>query len=210
MRSIFYASVLLLLFCTQLFATVYIEKDGLFFYFPEDEKAIAERLTEKAPQMVDFLARKGLEFKTPLHIIVDSKMDAPKVDVHVIPHREIRRPPKLFPVRGFDSNLVEAPKAAGAGIEVYWPLANLQKGYQTLPLFLHRLRIGTFVDAGIAGEDATSDDWIVGAGFEFITSLEIAWGNFSTFRMGMAGPVVYPDFVKDDNPKFFFQLGRPL
>ena len=121
-----------------------------------------------------------------------------------------RRPPKLFPVRGFDSNLVEAPKAAAAGIEVYWPLANLQKGYQALPLFLHRLRLGTFVDVGIAGEDITSDDWIVGAGFEFITSLEIAWGNFSTFRMGIAWPVVYPDFVKDDNPKFFFQLGRPL
>ena len=121
-----------------------------------------------------------------------------------------RRPPKLFPVRGFDSNLVEAPKAAAAGIEVYWPLANLQKGYQALPLFLHRLRLGTFVDAGIAGEDITSDDWIVGAGFEFITSFEIAWGNFSTFRMGIAWPVVYPDFVKDDNPKFFFQLGRPL
>jgi hypothetical protein len=121
-----------------------------------------------------------------------------------------RRPPKLFPVRGFDSNLVEAPTAAGAGIEVYWPLANLQKGYQTLPLFLHRLHLGTFVDSGIAGEDITRDDWIVGAGFEFVTSLEIAWGNFSTFRMGMAWPLVNPDFVKDDNPKFFFQLGRPL
>ncbi|MBW2158028.1 MAG: hypothetical protein JRG87_15505, partial [Deltaproteobacteria bacterium] len=92
MRSIFYASVLLLLFCTQVFATVYIEKYGLFFYFPENEKTIAERLTEKAPQMVDFLARKGLEIKTPLHIIVDRKMDAPKVDVHVIPHNEIRIP----------------------------------------------------------------------------------------------------------------------
>jgi len=121
-----------------------------------------------------------------------------------------RRPPKLFPVRGFDSDLVEAPTAAGAGIEVYWPLANLQKGYQTLPLFLHRLRLGTFVDTGIAGEDVTSDDWMVSAGFEFVTSVEIAWGNFSTFRMGMAWPVVYPNFVKDDNPKFFFQLGRPL
>jgi hypothetical protein len=31
------------------FATVSIEKDGLFFYFPESEKAIAQRLTEKAP-----------------------------------------------------------------------------------------------------------------------------------------------------------------
>jgi hypothetical protein len=121
-----------------------------------------------------------------------------------------RLPPKLFPVRGFDSNLVEAPKAAAAGIEVFWPLANLQMGYATLPLFLHRLRLGTFVDAGIAGEAFRSEDLLVGAGVELVTSLEIAWGNFSAFRMGVAWPLVYPDFIRDDGPKFVFQLGKPL
>ena len=121
-----------------------------------------------------------------------------------------RLPPKLFPVRGFDANLIEARKAAAGGIEVFWPLANLQKGYATLPLFLHRLRLGTFVDAGIAGEEFKSENLLVGAGFEFVTSLEIAWGNFSAFRIGVAWPLVYPDFVRDDSPKFVFQLGRPL
>jgi hypothetical protein len=121
-----------------------------------------------------------------------------------------RLPPKLFPVRGFDSNLIEAPKAAAGGIEVFWPLANLQMGYATLPLFLHRLRLGTFVDAGIAGDPFRSEDLLVGAGFELVTSLEIAWGNFSAFRMGVAWPLLYPDFVLDDGPKFVFQLGRPL
>lgn len=121
-----------------------------------------------------------------------------------------RLPPKLFPVRGFDSNLIEAPKAAAGGIEVFWPLANLQMGYTTLPLFFHRLRLGTFIDAGIAGETYKSDDWLMGAGFEFLVSAEIAWGSFSAFRFGVAWPLVCPDYVHDDGVKFVFQLGRPL
>jgi hypothetical protein len=121
-----------------------------------------------------------------------------------------RLPPKLFPVRGFSANLIEAPQAAAGGIEVFWPLANLQMGYATLPLFLHRLRLGTFVDAGIAGESLHSDDWLVGAGFEFVISAEIAWGSFSSFRMGVAWPLVYPEYVQDTGAKFVIQLGRPL
>ena len=121
-----------------------------------------------------------------------------------------RLPPKLFPIRGFGSNLIEAPKAAAGGIEVFWPLANLQMGYATLPLFLHRLRLGTFVDAGIAGESFQSDDWLVGAGFEFVMSAEIAWGSFSAFRIGVAWPLVYPEYVKDNGATFVIQLGRPL
>ena len=121
-----------------------------------------------------------------------------------------RLPPKLFPVRGFNSNVIEATKAAAGGIEIFWPLANLQMGYATLPLFLHRLRLGTFIDAGIAGENYNDDDWLIGAGFEFVVSAEIAWGSFSAFRLGVAWPVVYPDYVQDDGAKFVIQIGRPL
>ncbi|MGD8702574.1 MAG: hypothetical protein PVH26_09055, partial [Desulfosarcina sp.] len=121
-----------------------------------------------------------------------------------------RLPPKLFPIRGFSSNVIEAPKAAAGGIEVFWPLANLQMGYASLPLFLHRLRLGTFVDAGIAGDEYNADDWLIGAGFEFVISAEIAWGSFSAFRLGVAWPLVYPDYVQDDGAKFVIQLGRPL
>ena len=62
-----------------------------------------------------------------------------------------RRPTRLFPIRGFDANVIDAPSAATASAEVFWPLANLQFGYKSLPVFLHRLRLGTFVDAGFAG-----------------------------------------------------------
>jgi hypothetical protein len=121
-----------------------------------------------------------------------------------------RRPTRLFPIRGFDSNILEASKAATGGVEVFWPLANLQAGYQALPVFLHRLRLGTFVDAGFASEDVTSDDLLVGAGFELVTSLEIAWGNLSAFRVGISWPVVMPDYLDEKGPVIVFQLGHPL
>jgi hemolysin activation/secretion protein len=116
----------------------------------------------------------------------------------------------LFPIRGFDSNLLEASKAAAAGLEVFWPLANLQTGYKTFPVYIHRLRLGTFVDAGFAGESISGDDLLVGAGIELVTSMEIAWGHFSALRIGIAWPVVQPDYLDEDGPVFVFQLGRPL
>ncbi len=121
-----------------------------------------------------------------------------------------RRPTRLFPVRGFDSNLLEAPTAAAASAEVFWPLANLQAGYKSLPLFLHRLRLGTFVDAGYSRTDARPDDLLVGAGFELLTSLELGWGSFSTFRIGVAWPLVQADDLDQEGPVIVFQLGRPL
>ena len=94
-----------------------------------------------------------------------------------------KRPTRLFPLRGFGSNILEAGQAVTSGIEVFWPLANLQKGYKTLPLFLHRLRMGTFVDAGMSADDLAADNLLLGAGFELVTSMEIAWGNLSSFRI---------------------------
>lgn len=121
-----------------------------------------------------------------------------------------RRATRLFPVRGFESNVIEAPVAAAASAEMYFPLANLQMGYKTLPLFLHRLRLGTFVDAGYASGNPGGDDFLVGAGFELLTSLEVGWGSLSTFRIGVAWPLVQPDGLDQSGPMIVFQLGRPL
>jgi hypothetical protein len=121
-----------------------------------------------------------------------------------------QRPSRLFPIRGFDSNILESQTAAAGGIEVFWPLANLQKGFKTLPVFLHRVRLGTFVDAGIASEDFSSDNMLVGAGFELVTSLEMAWETFSALRIGVAWPIAQPEFLNQSGPVFVFQLGKPL
>ena len=121
-----------------------------------------------------------------------------------------QRPSRLFPIRGFDSNVLESQTAAAGGIEVFWPLANLQKGFKTLPVFLHRVRLGTFVDAGFASDDFSSENMLVGAGVELVTSLEMAWETFSALRIGVAWPVAQPGYLDQTGPVFLFQLGQPL
>jgi hypothetical protein len=121
-----------------------------------------------------------------------------------------RRPTRLFPIRGFESGVLEGTTAAAASVEVSWPLANLQFGYKSLPVFLHRLRLGVFADAGFASDDLSSDDLLVGAGFELVTSLEAGWGGLSTFRIGASWPLEQPDRLDEDGPEIVFQIGRPL
>ncbi|MFV1965969.1 MAG: hypothetical protein ACC628_11130 [Pirellulaceae bacterium] len=121
-----------------------------------------------------------------------------------------QKPSRLFPIRGFDSNVLESQTAVAGGIEIFWPLANLQTGYKTLPVFFHRLRLGTFVDAGFASDDISRDDLLIGAGFELVTSLEMAWKTFSALRVGVAWPLAQPGFLDQTGPVILFQLGRPL
>ena len=120
------------------------------------------------------------------------------------------RPSRLLPLRGFDSNILDAGEAVTGSAEIYWPLADLQKGYKTLPLFLHRMRLGTFVDAGACADHMTGDELLVGAGVELVTSMEVAWGNFSTFRAGLAWPVEQPDYLDEKGPVANIQIGMPL
>ncbi|MEJ2638722.1 MAG: hypothetical protein P8010_04025 [Desulfosarcinaceae bacterium] len=121
-----------------------------------------------------------------------------------------QRPSRLFPIRGFSQDLLENDAAAVSHLEIFWPLANLQKGYGTLPLFFHRLRLGTFVDVGTASDTLAGDQFLVGAGAELVTSMEIIWGFRSLFRLGIAWPVHQPDALDERGPVFLIQLGRPL
>jgi hemolysin activation/secretion protein len=121
-----------------------------------------------------------------------------------------RRPTRLFPLRGFNSNVLDASKAVTGGVEVFWPLLNLQKGYKTVPLFFHRFRLGTFIDAGAASESLSWDDTLMGAGIELVTSFEFAWGYLSDFRIGIAWPIRQPDILDERGTIFLIQIGRPL
>jgi hypothetical protein len=132
-----------------------------------------------------------------------------------------KRPSRLFPLRGFKSNVLEADQAATTCLEIFWPLLNIQKGYKTLPLFLKRIRLGTFIDLGACHDSMTIDDVLIGAGFEFITSMELAWDIPASFRFGMAWPIRQPDYypsgsvydsddLDEKGPKYIIQLGMPL
>jgi hypothetical protein len=72
------------------------------------------------------------------------------------------------------------------------------------------MMVGTFVDAGMAADPFTAADILVGGGVELVTSLEIAWGNFSSFRIGVAWPLRQPEDLDQQGPVFLIQLGKPL
>jgi len=78
--------------CSNVFAMVTIETDGVLLNFPEGESVIAARLNQNLADILIFLQNKGLPVKRPLHIIVDENQDEPDVKVYVIPHLEIRIP----------------------------------------------------------------------------------------------------------------------
>ena len=121
-----------------------------------------------------------------------------------------KRPSRLFPLRGFPSNILDAGQAAVGTIQVSMPLARLQRGYKTLPVFLHNLRVGTFVDTGFAAQQVSSDDLLIGAGVELTTGLELAWNFKSDITIGVAWPLKQPVFLDEQGPVFLFQLGLPL
>jgi hypothetical protein len=86
------AIVLSILQSVPAMSLVYREIDGLFLYYPKSEEQIAARLLKQFHPFKDFLERQGLPLTYPLHVILDGELDQPRVNVVMIPHREIRIP----------------------------------------------------------------------------------------------------------------------
>jgi hemolysin activation/secretion protein len=116
----------------------------------------------------------------------------------------------VFPVRGFDKNILDAGQFATASVESLFPLIYLQSGYKTLPLFLRNISLGVFVDGGIASNHFSRDDLLVGAGIELLTGMQVAWGYNANFRISLAWPVRQPDYLDQSGPTLIVQLGKPL
>jgi hypothetical protein len=121
-----------------------------------------------------------------------------------------QRSSRLFALRGFDSNIVEAEQAVSANFDIMWPFAKLQSGYKTIPLFLHNMTIGTFIDAGFAADHITSDEIFISAGIEIITGMQVAWDKKSSFSIGVAWPLKKPSDIVQQGPTLLVLVGRPL
>ncbi len=121
-----------------------------------------------------------------------------------------QRSSRLFALRGFDSNIIEAGQAASANLDILWPFAKLQSGYKTLPLFLHNITIDTFIDTGFAADHFTWDEILISAGIEVITSMQLAWDNKSSFSIGLAWPLRKPSDIEQDGPTILILIGQPL
>ena len=121
-----------------------------------------------------------------------------------------QRAARLFPLRGFDSDILDASQAASVSLDMVIPLLRLQAGYKTLPVFLHNIHLGSFVDAGFAAEHYRSEEVLVSAGFELVTGMELAWDIMSRFSVGLAWPLKQPDDLNQSGPVLLIQIGRPL
>jgi len=121
-----------------------------------------------------------------------------------------QRAARLFPLRGFDSDILDASQAASVSLDFVMPFLKPQTGYKTLPLFLHNIHLGGFVDAGFASEHYNPDEILVSAGFELVTGMELAWDIMSRFRIGLAWPLKQPEDLNQSGPVILIQIGRPL
>jgi hypothetical protein len=121
-----------------------------------------------------------------------------------------QRATRLFSLRGFDSDILDASVAASASLDLVIPLFKLQTGYETLPLFLHNMQLGCFADAGFASEHVEAEEILVSAGIEVITGMEVAWDIMSRFTVGLAWPIKQPADLNQSGPVLLIQIGRPL
>jgi len=117
---------------------------------------------------------------------------------------------RLFPLSGFQANILDASQAITTGCGISYPLAHLQTGYKTLPLFLRNLNMGIFADAGVASEHISREELLVSAGIEFVTGLELAWEFMADLRLGISWPLYYPDDLHPEGPVWLIQIGKPL
>jgi hypothetical protein len=121
-----------------------------------------------------------------------------------------QRATRLFPLRGFDSDTLDASQAVSASLDLVMPFLKLQTGYKTLPLFLHNMKLGGFLDAGFATEHVDAEEILISSGIELITGMELAWDIMSRFSIGLAWPVKQPEDLNQSGPVLLIQIGRPL
>lgn len=121
-----------------------------------------------------------------------------------------QRTTRLFPLRGFATNSIEDGQVFSSRTEYFVPLARINAGYRTWPVFWRSLRAGVFADCGMASQRPSADQLLVGLGLEIVASMELAWDINANLHLGVAWPVVQPDYLDQQGPVLLFQIGRPL
>jgi len=90
-------------------------------------------------------------------------------------------------VRGFRPNARIGDRFYLVNAEYRLPLANLNLGYGTLPLFFRRLSVAGFVDAGDAYDGVIDiGNLLVGVGGELRLSASLGYFQGAAFRLGVA------------------------
>jgi len=139
--------------------------------------------------------------------------------VELLPGVQLGDPSRLFPVRGFAPGVQRGSRAVSSSVEYRAPLAMPTRGVGLVPLFLDRVSVTAFADAGRAWCDAAvrasaqaavlclpsgvRDGWLASAGAELSLDLGVQWDAPYRVRLGWAQPVVRPVDIARGRSVFF-------
>jgi hypothetical protein len=118
----------------------------------------------------------------------------PESSVELAPGLTLGGSGRTFPVRGYGADALLGRTAASASVELRLPLALVDRGLGLLPLYLDRMSLSLFADAGAAWfpRGFTSlrplTATIGGLGAELVTDLGAVYGTPLRFRVGVARP----------------------
>ncbi len=135
----------------------------------------------------------------------------------VLPGLFVGDPARLFPVRGFVPGVQRGTRAVSGTAEYRAPLSLVARGAGLAPLFLDRVSVSLFTDAGRAwcGADERTasgtlclplgvrDGWLASAGGELALDLGVPWDVPWRVRLGWAQPVVRPADVARGGSVYF-------
>lgn len=125
-----------------------------------------------------------------------------------------------FPVRGYPEGAQRGDRALTASAEYRFPLALVDRGFRTLPLFLGRLWGDLFADVGGAWcsglpercaavptptRDPASFTPLSSLGAELVADLQVGYAAGLPLRFGVAFPL-RPGYA--DGPEWYVRVGR--
>jgi hypothetical protein len=138
--------------------------------------------------------------------------------LEVLPGLSYGDPQRTFFVRGFTPGVQRGNRAVAGSAEYRAPLVRVGRGYRMLPVFLQKLSVLAFADAGTAwceGEVAGSSScsasivprrWLASAGGELVFDAALQYDILYRFRLGVASPVQGRD-VAGQSATLYFTLG---
>ena len=127
----------------------------------------------------------------------------------IVPGVTVGDPPRTFPVRGFAPGVQRGVQAVSGTFEYRAPLSIIARGAGLFPLFLDKLSLSAFGDAGrawcaasVARQAAslceapgTRDGWLASVGGELNVDLALQYDVAYRLRFGLAKPVASPSDI---------------
>lgn len=138
--------------------------------------------------------------------------------LEVLPGLSYGDPQRTFFVRGFTAAAQRGNRAIAGSAEYRAPLVRVGRGYRMLPVFLQKLSVLAFADAGAAWCDGQVSgsfscaapvaprQWLASAGGELVLDAALQYDVLYRFRLGVASPVQGRD-VAARSPTVYFTVG---